>query len=121
MLTLRSALIVFVVCLAASLAILYALGDHGPGSGLIKSSMAKEVKKHLKNCEVTKITFIRAGNFVPQAHRRVAKGTVFYPIRAEADYTSQLPDGSRQNGQAIRTLYFYKNPAGKWVYEVDSF
>ncbi len=94
----------------------FVTGDHGPGGALIRAAMAKDVAKRGQDAHLIKLTFIRAGSFVPEAHRQVPKGTTFYPIRATATYTH---DG--ETTQGTRTLYFYRDRTGKWVYEVNSF
>jgi hypothetical protein len=84
--------------------------------------MIKELTKRNKDCVVAKVTFIRAGSFVPEAHRHFPKGTAFYPIRVDAEFTVVQQDGSRGDPQeAQKTLYFYKNKTGRWAYEVNSF
>ena len=116
--------IVAAVALAGALLVIaiFAFGGSGPSSALIKSSMIKELGKRNKDCVVTQVTFIRAGSFVPEAHRHLPKGTVFYPIRVQANFTALQHDGSRSDPQkAVKTLYFYKTETRRWAYEVNSF
>ncbi len=107
------------VALAAVVLVIgaWVTGDHGPSSSLIRHAMEKEVAKHSPDARVTKVTFIRAGSFVPESHLHVPKGTSFYPVRAEASYTS----GNAGTETRAATLYFYRNKSGQWVNEVNSF
>jgi len=121
MVSLKSIVVGVVLGVVTLVIALYVFSD-GPSSGLIKSSMIKELDQRNKDCVVTRMTFIRAGSFVPEAHHHLPPGTAFYPIRVDAHFTAVHDDGSRGDPQeAIETLYFYRNKAHQWTYEVNSF
>jgi hypothetical protein len=115
--------LVVVACLVALAVEAYVVfGAGGPGGSLVKSVAELELKKHAKECLVSKVSYVRGGKFVPQSHRKAPHGTAFYPIRVEEDFTTALADGSRsEKKQATKTFYFYKDSSGKWEYEINSF
>jgi hypothetical protein len=114
--------------LAALLAVLvlgiafFFLHDGGPGGGLVENAMTLNLQHRFPGCVVGKISWIRAARFVPSRHRDDPPGTAFYPIRVHATYTRRLPDGTTDGPtDATRTFYFYKDTAGRWAYEINSF